>query len=409
MTTVINDLQIGSDGIKLVAVNSTVPGPDSKRLSFQASGANDPAEIEILPGANVDQSGMNSQIMMLGRIGDNFERFTISEINHATVIDSTANHEGAIRPVVFIMGNKSETGTAAAPGPPRAGQVAMILTADASVRLQGSGFTVPSSGTEAGGYYGSERTTLWDYGNTGDSRLIIDTRQPSPDASQTNDDAGVEYCRSGLRRWLVGLNASGAGVDSFDWYSTKTGSIGGKMSLTQEGNLGLGVTPLYPFHLEKANSGEVVGVVRNTATDGYGLSLRNGDNSRYALAVSNAAGTANSIQLFGSGRITCVNLTQTSDATLKKNVQPLENTLEKVRELRGVSFEWKDEGVNSGSDSDERHVGVIGQEVEQIFPELVSTDADGIRSVDYARLCVVLLEAVKELDKRVAAIADARP
>jgi hypothetical protein len=80
--------------------------------------------------------------------------------------------------------------------------------------------------------------------------------------------------------------------------------------------------------------------------------------------------------------------------------------LEKVRALRGVSFEWNEEGMGAAQrTADQRQVGVIGQEVEEVFPELVSTDAEGIRSVDYGKLCVVLLEAVKELDKRVAALA----
>jgi len=42
---------------------------------------------------------------------------------------------------------------------------------------------------------------------------------------------------------------------------------------------------------------------------------------------------------------------------------------------------------------------VVAQEVEEIFPELVRTDADGYKSVDYAKLTPILLEAVKELNR----------
>jgi hypothetical protein len=413
MATVISDLRIGQNGLYVLATDSTVGGAnnDGKRLSVQADGT-DPAEIEILPGPS-NTSGMNSQIMLMGKVGDDYERFSISEISSSTpnsgstVIDSTANHQGNIRPIVFVMGTRETSGTVASPGPPRAGMTAMTLTADASVRLQGSTKTIAATGSEAGGSYGSERTTIWDFADTGTSRLIIDTRQPAP-TSNTADDSGVEYWRGGARCWLVGLNSSGAGLDSFDWYSTKTGSVGGKMSLSQSGYLGLGVNlnPAYPLHVDRSISSDAVGLIRNGATDGYGLVLRNGNDSHYCLSIQNAAGTDNKIQLFGDGTITCTTVSTPSDRSLKKNVQPLGNTLEKVRELRAVSFEWaEDKNPSAMNDSRKRQLGVIGQEVEQVFPELVSTNADGIYSVDYSKLCVVLLEAVKDLDRQISELA----
>ena len=51
-------------------------------------------------------------------------------------------------------------------------------------------------------------------------------------------------------------------------------------------------------------------------------------------------------------------------------------------------------------------IGVIAQEVEAVFPELVTTGADGIKRVDYAGLVGPLIEAVKELDARVRALEE---
>ena len=72
--------------------------------------------------------------------------------------------------------------------------------------------------------------------------------------------------------------------------------------------------------------------------------------------------------------------------------------LAKVEQMRGVYFDWKHVG-GSWSSSSKRQIGVLAQEVEAVFPEVVSWDGKaGYRAVDYGRLTAVLLEAVKELD-----------
>ena len=80
-----------------------------------------------------------------------------------------------------------------------------------------------------------------------------------------------------------------------------------------------------------------------------------------------------------------------SDLRLKTDIQPLENTLAKVLNLRGVSY------VMKADETKERKIGVIAQELEQEFPELVNTDDKGMKSVAYANLTAVLIEAVKGL------------
>jgi len=85
-------------------------------------------------------------------------------------------------------------------------------------------------------------------------------------------------------------------------------------------------------------------------------------------------------------------LTQNSDITLKKNVTTLSSSLNVITSLRGVNFEWKDEDRESG-----KQVGFIAQEVEKVLPEVVKTDDKGIKSVGYANIVPVLVEAIKEL------------
>ncbi len=93
------------------------------------------------------------------------------------------------------------------------------------------------------------------------------------------------------------------------------------------------------------------------------------------------------------GIIRCEGVNETSDARLKKNIGTIDNALDRVESIRGVSFEW----IDQTEDKSGRQIGVIAQEIEPVFPELVSADNKGIKSVDYTKLTAVLIEAVKEL------------
>jgi len=87
-----------------------------------------------------------------------------------------------------------------------------------------------------------------------------------------------------------------------------------------------------------------------------------------------------------------------SDKRMKDNVQPLVGALAKIEQLRGVSFLWNELSESQGHKKDTKDIGVIAQEVEVVYPELVTTYGEqGYKAVDYSRLTVVLIEAVKEL------------
>ncbi|MCC2545131.1 tail fiber domain-containing protein [Hymenobacter sp. BT175] len=92
-----------------------------------------------------------------------------------------------------------------------------------------------------------------------------------------------------------------------------------------------------------------------------------------------------------------------SDSRFKKEVRPLSGALASVRALRGVRYQWNELGVQHGGTAGAGQVGVLAQEIEKIYPELVSTDAHGYKAVNYAQLTPVLLETIKELDAQLAA------
>jgi len=89
-----------------------------------------------------------------------------------------------------------------------------------------------------------------------------------------------------------------------------------------------------------------------------------------------------------SGTVNAANFNTTSDATLKTNVETLTGSLDAVKSLRGVSFDWIENGNSE--------VGVIAQEVEAVLPDVVSTNDQGIKSVKYGNMVALLIEAMKE-------------
>jgi hypothetical protein len=103
------------------------------------------------------------------------------------------------------------------------------------------------------------------------------------------------------------------------------------------------------------------------------------------------AGSVNVTSLTASQTITAQEFTPTSDINLKENIHTVENALETISSLRGVSFDWKETGKGS--------YGVIAQELEQILPDLVKNGE--VKSVNYNGIIGVLIEAVKELSEEI--------
>ena len=120
--------------------------------------------------------------------------------------------------------------------------------------------------------------------------------------------------------------------------------------------------------------------------DGW-LTLRNTSNTN-GIRFVNQAYNAQTFVCDNSGNVTAAgNVTAYSDARLKKNVQTITDSLQKVSNLRGVTFE-KD-GKNG--------LGVIAQEVREILPEVVHENENGLLSVAYGNIVGLLIESIKEL------------
>lgn len=114
------------------------------------------------------------------------------------------------------------------------------------------------------------------------------------------------------------------------------------------------------------------------------------------VGIGNTAPTQTfSVGSAGDGNTAVANAWNTfSDRRLKERIQRIPNACDAVDQLNGYYYYWK-----KGADQN-RQVGVIAQEVEAVFPELVKTGDDDIKTVDYPKLTAVLIEANKELNAR---------
>jgi hypothetical protein len=123
------------------------------------------------------------------------------------------------------------------------------------------------------------------------------------------------------------------------------------------------------FIVGKDHPGDVLFTVKNNGNVGIGTTT-----PQYKLDVN--------------GTIRGKNVSP-SDTRFKQNIQTLGNPLAKLAQVRGVRFNWKD-------NPEDEQIGLVAQEVEKVFPELVSTDSEGYKSIAYGKFTAILLEAVEQ-------------
>ena len=143
-----------------------------------------------------------------------------------------------------------------------------------------------------------------------------------------------------------------------------------------------------------SDGGTEIGMFQNSSSD-FVIESRVQDKDIKLSGNDGGSGiTALTLDMSEAGAATFNNnVTAFSDERLKDNIETLDGGLSKILSMRGVTY------TRDGKDN----VGVIAQEVEKVIPQIVKTADDemGTKSVDYSRITAVLIEAVKELTKRV--------
>ncbi len=108
---------------------------------------------------------------------------------------------------------------------------------------------------------------------------------------------------------------------------------------------------------------------------------------------SSSSSRSNALILLKNGDLTIAgDLTENSDIRLKENITPLNSVLESLEQITPIHYHFK----NRQTHPSDRQIGLIAQEIEPLFPELVSEDSNGMLSVNYSKMATVLLKAVQE-------------
>ena len=157
-------------------------------------------------------------------------------------------------------------------------------------------------------------------------------------------------------------------------------------------------------------------------SNGTGVTVAYVNAGEISVSIPQAVATTSNVQ-FGSigvgtaasgvsGEIRAIdNITAyyTSDERLKTNVRKIENALDKVTQINGVVYDWNDTYKKSHGDVDGYFVrndnsGVIAQEVEKVFPNVVGERQDGFKAVRYELLVPLLIEAIKDLKAEIESL-----
>jgi hypothetical protein len=86
-----------------------------------------------------------------------------------------------------------------------------------------------------------------------------------------------------------------------------------------------------------------------------------------------------------------------SDERLKDNISYIHRPIDKINKIGGYKFTWNDkQDTYLGKD-----VGVLAQEIEAVLPEIVTTRGSGYKAVKYEKIVPLLIEGIKELDKKI--------
>ncbi len=448
------EVTIDTDKESLVVHNGSTAGgfPIARAdgtgvTNFTITGELDAATLDISGNADIDGTLEADAYTVNGTALDEYIADTVgSMVGSNTETNIAVTYEDSDNTLDFVIGtlNQDTTGTAAiattvtvadessdtscnvlyttaATGNlgPKSG-TNLTFNSSSGV-LTATGFAGPITGNSTGTHNGpvdtadDEKLLI----GTGDDLEIFHGSNESKIINNTGSlwlqsDTGIRFTDAGLNESMAAFYDNGA-VELYHDGTKKFETTSGGVSVTgnvvasndveipnDSGKIKLGTgTDLQIYHNGSDSyisdtgtgdlkiKGSVIKVldtndnaILTTATDG-GITVKYNNSTKLAVVTGGVDVTG---ALTASGNVTAY-----SDARLKTDVDTIENALEKVTKLRGVEY--------TKADTQERGIGVIAQEVEEIIPEVVQDGA--YKSVAYGNMVGVLIEAIKELKTEV--------
>ena len=139
--------------------------------------------------------------------------------------------------------------------------------------------------------------------------------------------------------------------------------------------------------IQEVQNGDVVTLPNNITSN---------NKTSGALVVTGGVGIGGALSVGGD-----ITAFSSSDVTLKENITPIQNAVDKVLSISGNTFRWNEKSVYNG----EEGTGIIAQEIEALeLPGVTETRQDGTKAVRYDRLVPLLIEAIKELDGKIKSL-----
>ena len=311
--------------------------------------------------------------------------------NYVTALGANANASDGLTNATAIGANaKAEQSNSLI-----LGSINGINGATSSTRV-GIGTTTPNAPLQFGNDFANRKIVMNDLGND--------------DHEFTG--FGVE---ANALRYQVALNV----IDHVFYSGINSSSSKELLRITGNGNVGIGVpSPNYKLHIGPSSSG--LRVEGPAAVGGIAISIGGlGDlqidkpgtvGGRFIVKDNGNVGINNNNPVYkldvngdinATGQVRVNGIALTSDASFKQNISTIPNALSNLLQLRGTNYFFNTAVFPERNFSTDKQMGVIAQEVENIFPELVSTDKEGYKSVNYIGLIPLMIESIKTQQQQI--------
>jgi hypothetical protein len=203
--------------------------------------------------------------------------------------------------------------------------------------------------------------------------------------------------------YTAGQNATNAAYSNFLGASAGFGATNARNSIFIGESAGANDTAnntgdVNDYSILIGNDTSTAGFENSIALGGYATNTASNQ-----FMIGSTTRPINEVVIKGSGTcsIVATGISCSSDERLKTNIEDLENTtLGIVTNIRTVRYNWNTDPTGN------KTLGFLAQDLEQYYPELVRTDADGFKMVNYAQMTPILVEAIREINLKVVDLSD---